>query len=95
MMFTHRVLSCTRQPWKTYSSRPNFLALHAYSTTTLPNGITVAYDLHEPPYGKSSRNAPPIIFLHGLFGSKMNNRSMSKYGSAAANTPLNGHFLIS
>ncbi|KAH9842247.1 alpha/beta-hydrolase [Teratosphaeria destructans] len=50
----------------------------AFSTTKLPNGISLAYDLHEPPQGKPPNNAPPIIFIHGLFGSKKNNRSMSK-----------------
>ncbi|KAK1657608.1 Alpha/Beta hydrolase protein [Colletotrichum godetiae] len=40
--------------------------------------LTLSYDLHEPskrPVGGSSN---PIIFLHGLFGSKKNNRSISK-----------------
>ncbi|KAF2763614.1 alpha/beta-hydrolase [Teratosphaeria nubilosa] len=50
----------------------------AISTTKLPNGISLAYDLHSPPHGKPLNNAPPIIFIHGLFGSKKNNRSMSK-----------------
>ncbi|TVY49521.1 Abhydrolase domain-containing protein [Lachnellula occidentalis] len=52
-----------RIPWnKTYSSAPR---------------ISLAYDLHEP--SKPSSNAPrPIIFMHGLFGSKKNNRSISK-----------------
>ena len=53
----------------------------AFSTTELPNGIKLAYDLHEPTPSTTttSQNAPPIIFIHGLFGSKKNNRSMSKY----------------
>lgn len=56
----------------------------AYSTTELNNGVTLAYDLHQPPAAANSglrslrENAPPIIFIHGLFGSKKNNRSMSK-----------------
>lgn len=55
-------------------------AVRAFSTTDLPNGIKLAYDLHEPSNAKegSARNAP-IVFIHGLFGSKKNNRSMSKY----------------
>jgi len=65
----------------------------AFSTTELSNGIKLAYDLHEPPTTSSSssssssskNNAPPIIFIHGLFGSKKNNRSMSKY--APCTTP--------
>lgn len=54
------------------------IVLRAYSTTNLSNGINLAYDLHEPP-ATAARDAPPIVFIHGLFGSKKNNRSMSKY----------------
>ncbi|KAK5166145.1 uncharacterized protein LTR77_008406 [Saxophila tyrrhenica] len=61
-----------------------FLYIRLYSTTKLSNGITLAYDLHEPAK-KAERglrdlreNAPPIVFLHGLFGSKKNNRSMTR-----------------
>ncbi|KAK3112887.1 hypothetical protein LTR53_010362 [Teratosphaeriaceae sp. CCFEE 6253] len=55
-------------------------ALRAFSTTQLPNGIKLAYDLHEPSNAspETAQNAPPIVFIHGLFGSKKNNRSMSK-----------------
>lgn len=46
----------------------------AYSTG---QQVSLAYDLHEPQ--KPSSNAPgAIIFMHGLFGSKKNNRSISK-----------------
>ncbi|KAH7393573.1 prolyl oligopeptidase-like protein [Cadophora sp. MPI-SDFR-AT-0126] len=39
--------------------------------------LTLAYDLHSP--AKPSSSAPrAIIFMHGLFGSKKNNRSISK-----------------
>jgi hypothetical protein len=39
--------------------------------------VSLAYDLHEP--ANPSSNAPgAIIFMHGLFGSKKNNRSISK-----------------
>jgi len=49
-------------------------------STTLPSRLELAYDLHEPPK-EAEKNGPrgnPIIFAHGLFGSKKNNRSMSK-----------------
>lgn len=37
----------------------------------------LAFDLHEPT--KPAPNAAaPILFLHGLFGSKKNNRGISK-----------------
>ncbi|KAM4064775.1 alpha/beta hydrolase fold domain-containing protein [Hirsutella rhossiliensis] len=39
----------------------------------------LAFDLHEPTTSKASgENQAPIIFLHGLFGSKKNNRGISK-----------------
>lgn len=48
--------------------------LRAYSTNTK---LTLAFDLHKP--AKPISNAPgAIIFMHGLFGSKKNNRSISK-----------------
>ncbi|KAI3400174.1 hypothetical protein diail_4059 [Diaporthe ilicicola] len=44
--------------------------------TTVP----LVYDLHEPakPVSDSPDRTSPILFLHGLFGSKKNNRSISK-----------------
>lgn len=49
-------------------------------STTLSARLELAYDLHEPPK-ESEKHGPrgnAIIFAHGLFGSKKNNRSMSK-----------------
>lgn len=59
----------------------NLYLRRAYATTQLSNGITLAYDLHEPPKDvkKSlSDDGAAILFIHGLFGSKANNRGMSK-----------------
>ncbi|KAH8821714.1 prolyl oligopeptidase-like protein [Xylogone sp. PMI_703] len=47
------------------------------SYTTSSARVRLAYDLHEPPSSSSSKNAP-IVFMHGLFGSKQNNRGISK-----------------
>ncbi|KAG5919671.1 hypothetical protein E4U53_003968, partial [Claviceps sorghi] len=38
----------------------------------------LAYDLYEPAKSTSHVRQPPILFLHGLFGSKKNNRGISK-----------------
>ncbi|KAG8420408.1 hypothetical protein J3459_011095 [Metarhizium acridum] len=38
----------------------------------------LAFDLHEPPKPKVNETTSPILFLHGLFGSKKNNRGISK-----------------
>ncbi|KAJ1329249.1 abhydrolase domain-containing protein 11 [Microdochium nivale] len=45
---------------------------------TRPSTVSLAFDLHEPPKSDRSRQDAPIIFMHGLFGSKKNNRSVSK-----------------
>jgi hypothetical protein len=77
-MLARRALLRTSAPLRTRTVAG--CARRAFSTTELPNGIKLAYDLHEPPKESAqSHNAPPIIFIHGLFGSKKNNRSMSKY----------------
>lgn len=50
---------------------PGFCASRLIST------VPLAYDLHEPK-GGAHPEGKPIVFLHGLFGSKINNRSVSK-----------------
>lgn len=42
--------------------------------------VPLVYDLHEPakPVSDSPNQKSPILFIHGLFGSKKNNRSISK-----------------
>lgn len=40
--------------------------------------VQLAFDLHEPTNPKMSKQEKPILFLHGLFGSKKNNRSLSR-----------------
>lgn len=56
------------------------IALHSYSTSTI-NTVPLVYDLHEPakPVSDDPNQTSPILFMHGLFGSKKNNRSISKY----------------
>ncbi|KAK7607720.1 Alpha/Beta hydrolase protein [Phyllosticta paracitricarpa] len=55
----------------------------AFGTTRPLASLKLAYELHEPPKaepstGKSASEAAPILITHGLFGSKRNNRSISK-----------------
>lgn len=45
-----------------------------YSQSVRP----LAYDLHEPASPRTDKKKAPILFLHGLFGSKKNNRGISK-----------------
>lgn len=64
------------------------LARHAivrpFSSSRPLGRLDLSYDLHEPPKSQGSATSAsenaPIIILHGLFGSKRNNRSISKYG---------------
>ncbi|CZS90767.1 related to alpha/beta hydrolase [Rhynchosporium agropyri] len=51
--------------------------LRNFSSQKGTTPLKLAYDLHSP--SKPSSSAPrAIIFMHGLFGSKTNNRSISK-----------------
>ncbi|ROW08875.1 hypothetical protein VMCG_02801 [Cytospora schulzeri] len=50
------------------------------STSGSISTVPLAYDLHAPakPVSDDPDRTSPILFLHGLFGSKKNNRSISK-----------------
>jgi hypothetical protein len=50
------------------------LSRRVYSTASR---VPLAFDLHKPPEEADEQNAP-IVFMHGLFGSKKNNRGISK-----------------
>ncbi|KAF7586567.1 hypothetical protein BBP40_008666 [Aspergillus hancockii] len=49
--------------------------IRAFSTSRVVR-TDLSYQVFGPELGETSRN--PIVFLHGLFGSKQNNRSISK-----------------
>jgi len=50
--------------------------------------LSLAFDLHEPVKAQQPERklGDPIIFIHGLFGSKKNNRSISKSVSVPPST---------
>ncbi|KAI1391138.1 alpha/beta-hydrolase [Hypoxylon trugodes] len=51
----------------------------SYSSTAAAHSrLQLAYDHHEPPKDGRHKQDAPIIFMHGLFGSKKNNRSVSR-----------------
>jgi len=50
--------------------------LRAFSTARVSRA-ELAYQVYGPEKEQATRD--PILFLHGLFGSKQNNRSISKY----------------
>ncbi len=58
-------------------------ASHCFQTNSTRH-LSLAYALHEPPLAESAKAQPAIIIMHGLFGSKQNNRGISKYGSVCA-----------
>lgn len=87
-MIIRHALPRLHAPFRPYASLS--LYRRAFSTTELSNGVTLAYDLHEPSKDaqkQDSKDAPPILFIHGLFGSKKNNRSMSKYALLSSIPP--------
>jgi pimeloyl-ACP methyl ester carboxylesterase len=76
-MFVRRAgLLRAQQPFRLNARR-------AFSTTELDSGVKIAFDLFEPEKEATAKDAP-IVFIHGLFGSKRNNGSMSKYAPAYA-----------
>ncbi|KAG6001750.1 hypothetical protein E4U21_003874, partial [Claviceps maximensis] len=50
-----------------------------FVTVQIPSAVRpLAYDIYRPAKCLSHGRQPPIIFLHGLFGSKKNNRGISR-----------------
>ncbi|KAI1310062.1 alpha beta hydrolase fold family [Xylaria venustula] len=49
-----------------------------YSSSTTGGRVQLVFDHHAPPKSDRHRQDAPIIFMHGLFGSKKNNRTVSK-----------------
>jgi hypothetical protein len=48
-----------------------------FSTSTVrPDVVELAFHRHDAP--DKGNQGPPIIVMHGLFGSQRNNRTMSK-----------------
>ena len=66
-----------RQAWKN--------RVHSMS---FKRDLTLAYNLHEP--HKIESGLAPLIVLHGLFGSKQNFRSISKYDSSRSAVQVHG-----
>ncbi|EPE09681.1 abhydrolase domain-containing protein [Ophiostoma piceae UAMH 11346] len=55
-------------------------AAHAFYSSSASDDkpVELVYDLHRPEKPIADDKTKPILFLHGLFGSKKNNRSISK-----------------
>lgn len=67
-------------PWS--SSSNSSTTAHLSSSSRAVSTVSLVYDLHEPakPVSEDPNRQSPILFMHGLFGSKKNNRSISRYG---------------
>ena len=65
-LFTMAALSLVRPlPW---------IFTRCYSSFS---ALPLSFTLHEPPQAADTKAAPMLV-MHGLFGSKQNNRSISK-----------------
>ncbi|KAI1500912.1 Alpha/Beta hydrolase protein [Biscogniauxia marginata] len=70
-----------RAPTRIPSRTPPFPPSRLYTSASGATGarVPLVYDHHEPPKSDGrDRQDAPIIFMHGLFGSKKNNRGVSK-----------------
>jgi hypothetical protein len=52
------------------------LSIRTFSSSPFNAQLKLAYDFYEAE--KPDTKKDPIVFIHGLFGSKKNNRSMSR-----------------
>lgn len=68
-MLATRTLARSRQAFQS-------LNIRAFSSSPINAKLKLAYDFYEVEKPESKKD--PIVFIHGLFGSKKNNRSMSK-----------------
>ncbi|CUS11925.1 unnamed protein product [Tuber aestivum] len=60
--------------------------LRTYSTKMGP--VPLAYHLHPAPIPSAAKNDSPLIVMHGLFGSRQNNHSISKALAKDLNRPV-------
>lgn len=79
MSISTLLASGTRQVWKSKVQIPTVSRyFHKSHRRFKPGTVELAYDLHEPTKPRMKKTENPILFLHGLFGSKKNNRTLSK-----------------
>jgi hypothetical protein len=76
-------MSLFRVRFRVKTPHSTILKVHLRPLSTSAAEITpvdLAYDLHISDHCKANPDdcKPPIVFLHGLFGSKANNRTISK-----------------
>ncbi|KAI1075255.1 alpha/beta-hydrolase [Whalleya microplaca] len=80
-MATRRIVftpSAFRTPIRTPIRTPPRAISRSYSSQLWPPKVQLEYDQHNPRDANRSRRDSPIIFMHGLFGSKNNNKTVSK-----------------
>ncbi|KAI0408140.1 alpha beta hydrolase fold family [Xylaria palmicola] len=74
MVATRRILATSSQSL----GAPLRSLCRAYSSSTRGSRVQLVFDHHAPPNSDRYHQESPIIFMHGLFGSKKNNRTVSK-----------------
>ena len=47
-------------------------------SSSIRDTVSLAFDHHKPPQSDRHQQDAPIVFMHGLFGSKKNNRTVSR-----------------
>ncbi|KAI1827557.1 alpha beta hydrolase fold family [Xylaria intraflava] len=78
MVAARRILATSsRAPSLIRSLSPAHYSVSA-SSSTPGDRVRLVFDHHAPPNSDRHQQDAPIIFMHGLFGSKKNNRSVSK-----------------
>lgn len=84
--------SSKRCLYTSYDGTPESIAKVEYNKDAFDSNIQtveLSFDKHSPKItGKKDLDIPPIVFLHGLFGSKNNNRSISKQLSKKLETDV-------
>ncbi|KAK8199584.1 Alpha/Beta hydrolase protein [Phyllosticta capitalensis] len=93
-------LSRSTTPLRALLARPSTTTYAArtartFATTRPLAALDLTYDVHEPPKddgsrGKLASEGAPILILHGLFGSRRNNRSISKQLARDLRRPIYG-----
>ncbi|KAK4164879.1 Alpha/Beta hydrolase protein [Cladorrhinum sp. PSN259] len=71
-------LSCVARPSAKVPTSAMRLFAARLITSSPFSTVPLAYDLHKPAKPVTDSKTSPIIVMHGLFGSKKNNRTISK-----------------
>lgn len=80
-VFRQACAGCVRRarvPTSAFGPAPGRLLVTGPRMPAPFSTVSLAYDLHAPAKPLADKETSPIIIMHGLFGSKKNNRTISK-----------------